>query len=131
MAAVVHAFCVCCHSCNSGPFSTTFPTTLSVSLATPLAHSHNIVYQPIAHPSSATMPTQTLRVQALFTKKGGNTTTKKPSTVKKAAPAPKPKSSGTRKTKGWFGDEGGAQNLDKWYGTYKDLFFRHAADRAA
>lgn len=63
------------------------------------------------------MPAQTLRVQALFSKKGGNTTTKKPSTVKKAAPAPKPKSGGTRKTKGWFGDEGGAQNLDKWYGT--------------
>ncbi len=64
------------------------------------------------------MPAQTLRVQALFTKKGGKTTTKKASTVKKAAPAPKPKSSGgTRKTKGWFGDEGGAQDLDKWYGT--------------
>lgn len=37
-----------------------------------------------------------------------------PKTVKKAAPV-KRSSSGT---KGWLGGEGGAQDLDKWYGEY-------------
>jgi len=41
--------------------------------------------------------------------------------AKKAAPAKKP-SSGTKKTGGWLGGEGGAQDLDKWYGPSRVLF---------
>jgi hypothetical protein len=38
---------------------------------------------------------------------------KAPSPIKKAQSALK---SGTKRTKGWFGGAGGAQDLDKWYG---------------
>ena len=37
----------------------------------------------------------------------------KASPVKKAVSALK---SGSKRTKGWLGGEGGAQDLDKWYG---------------
>ena len=36
--------------------------------------------------------------------------------VKKAAPPAIKKATGGKKTGGWFGGAGGAQDLDKWYG---------------
>jgi light-harvesting complex II chlorophyll a/b binding protein 5 len=58
-------------------------------------------------------PTQKLQVQALFKKSAP-----KKAAAKKAAPA----KTGVKETKGWLGGEGGAQDLDKWYGPSRVLF---------
>lgn len=61
-----------------------------------------------------------MKIQALF-KLGGSTATPKAS--KKASKAVVSKPSGTKRSKGWFGGEGGSStNLDKWYGPDRALF---------
>ena len=39
-----------------------------------------------------------------------------PGQVKKAAPPSIKKATGSKRTGGWLGGAGGAQDLDKWYG---------------
>jgi light-harvesting complex II chlorophyll a/b binding protein 5 len=59
-----------------------------------------------------------MQVQAFF-KKAAAAPAKKAAgkaPAKKATTVVKPSRSGSKATRGWLGGEGGANNLDKWYG---------------
>lgn len=55
-----------------------------------------------------------MKIQALFNK--GSAAKAAPKKAAKGTTVVRP--SGSKATKGWLGGEGGATNLDKWYGEY-------------
>lgn len=84
---------------------------------------------------SQTKAAERVQTQALFSKKGAQKGAQKQakkaeSTVKKVqktatkqaskAVSQVKKAAGGKRTKGWFGEEGGAQGLDKWYGELRN-----------
>lgn len=62
-----------------------------------------------------------MQVQAFFKKAAAAPAKKAP--AKKATTVVKPSRGGSKVTKGWFGGEGGANNLDKWYGKQRASAF--------
>eukprot|EP01023_Acetabularia_acetabulum_P009499 TRINITY_DN1426_c0_g2_i1.p1 TRINITY_DN1426_c0_g2~~TRINITY_DN1426_c0_g2_i1.p1 ORF type:complete len:301 (-),score=101.62 TRINITY_DN1426_c0_g2_i1:265-1167(-) len=66
----------------------------------------------VMSPSSMST-SRVVKVNALFSKG---------KSAPKRSPSPKKSAAGTKKTGGWLGGEGGAQNLDKWYGPSRVLF---------
>ncbi|CAL8463008.1 g2542 [Coccomyxa elongata] len=82
---------------------------------------------------SQTKAAERVQTQALFSKKGAQKQAKKAekqvkkvqkTATKQASKAVSQvkKAAGGKRTKGWFGEEGGAQGLDKWYGPSRALF---------
>ena len=72
---------------------------------------------------SQTRGAERVQVQALFNKKTAKKVEKKVAKVQKSASKTASKATkqvkkaaSGKRTKGWFGEAGGAQGLDKWYG---------------
>ena len=80
---------------------------------------------------SQTKAAERVQTQALFNKKGAQKQVKKAekqvkkvqkTATKQASKAVSQvkKAAGGKRTKGWFGEAGGAQGLDKWYGELRN-----------
>ncbi len=86
---------------------------------------------------SQTKAAERVQTQAIFGKKAAKKAEKTATKVQKSATkvakqATKQvkKAASGKKTKGWFGGVGGAQDLDKWYGESDDLAPDNCADRS-
>lgn len=76
---------------------------------------------------SQTKSVERVQTQALFNKKTAKKAEKSVQKAQKTATRTATKvvkqakkAASGKKTKGWFGEEGGAQGLDKWYGKLHD-----------